>query len=65
MSENVENNVNIVMSKIHEWLCTNRLSINLSKTNYMFFNKIKARSVPSIYINNHKIELTDNVKLVI
>ena len=53
--ENVENTVNIEMSKIHEWLCTNRLSINLSKTNYMAFDKIKARSIPSIYINNHKI----------
>ena len=32
-SENVEDTVNIEMSKIHELLCTNRLSINLSKTN--------------------------------
>ena len=61
--ENVEDTVNIEMSKIHEWLCTNKLSINLSQTNYMFFNKIKARSIPSIYINNHTIELTDNVSI--
>ena len=62
--ENVENTVNIEMSNIHEWLCTNRLSINLSKTDCMVFNKIKARSMPSIYINNHKTELTDNVEFL-
>ena len=43
--EIVENTVNLEMSKIHKWLCTNRLSINLSKTNYMVFNKL------SIYID--------------
>ena len=50
------------MSKIHEWLCTHRLSINLSKTSSIVFNKIKAMHVPSIYIENRKIELTDNAK---
>ena len=35
--ENVEDKVNIEMFKIHEWLCINKLSTNLSKTNYMFF----------------------------
>ena len=63
--ENVENTVDIEMSKIHEWLCTNRLTIHLSKTNYMFFNKIKARSILNIYINNHKTELTDNVTFLV
>ena len=31
--------MNTELNKVHEWLCTNKLSINLSKANYMIFSK--------------------------
>ena len=37
--EYIENTLNTKFNKVYEWLCTNKLSINLSKTNYMIFSK--------------------------
>ena len=60
--ENVQSTVNKELDKIHGWLCTNKLSINLTKTNFMVFSKSNKFVIPRIYIDNHLIELTDNVR---
>ena len=40
--------INSELPAIHEWLCSNRLTLNLSKTKYLFFNHDK-KLIP-IYI---------------
>ena len=50
-----ENIVNKELHLIYAWLYTNKLSINLSKINFMFFSKSKRPRIPRIYINNHQI----------
>ena len=39
--KNVVNIVNSELDRVCQWLCTNKLSINLSKTNFMFLTKLK------------------------
>ena len=52
--EYVENTLNTELTKVREWLCTNILFINLSKTNYMiFFSKTKTMVNLNISINNN------------
>ena len=63
-SETVENIVNKELHLIYVWLCTNKLSINLSKTNFMVFSKSKRPCIPRIHISNHQIELTDHVRFL-
>ena len=61
-SEYAKNIVNIELNKVHECLCTSKLSIDLSKTNYMIFSKTKMMVNLDISINNHLIVQNDSVK---
>ena len=45
--KNVQSTVNKEHDKIHRWLCTNKLSINLTKTKFMVFSK--SRYSTSLY----------------
>ena len=45
-------------------LTTNRLSINLSKTNLMFFGKVKSSRNYKFSINNHVISKTVSIKFL-
>ena len=38
----LENTVNNELVKVNQWLCINRLSINLYETNFVVFSKIKS-----------------------
>ena len=51
-TNNVDNVVNMELNSIHKWLCTNKFPINLSKTNFMVFNKRKGLFIPKIVIDN-------------
>ena len=62
--KNVENNVNSEWNKIFHCLCRNKLVINVSKTNFMVFNKANKPLIPNIYIDNHQIEITDFVRFI-
>ena len=62
--KNVQRTVNKELYKIHGWLCTNTLSINLTKTNFMVFSKSNKFVIPEVYINNHLVQLTDNVRFL-
>ena len=46
--------LNIELSKIHQWLSINKLSLNVQKTSYIVFNSHRSCSVPmeNIYIDN-------------
>ena len=60
--KNVRSTVNKDLDKIHGRLCTNKLSINLTKTNFTVFSKSNTFFILQIYIDNHLIELNDNVR---
>ena len=51
-------NINDELNRIHDWLNTNKLSINTSKTKYMIFHYRQRRNIPnlSLKINNVDIE---------
>ena len=46
--------LNIELSKIHQWLSINKLSLNVQKTSYIVFNSHRSCSVPmeNIYIDD-------------
>ena len=54
--------VNREMIKIQNWMFSNRLSINYSKTNYMLIHR-NAEHVPfELFINNNRIERVDCIE---
>lgn len=57
---NISVNVNIELSKIHEWLTVNKLSLNIDKTKFMIFhfpqNNLRNVEIPDISIKGIKIE---------
>ena len=44
------------LDKLNCWFAVNKLSLNLSKTNYMFFTKQNVPKNIEVFIHNHKIE---------
>ena len=57
--------INTELDKINKWIQVNKLSLNLSKTNYMLFkgNK-KVASLPNIIMNNVKISCINKSKFL-
>ena len=54
---NKSNEMNKELEKLHEWLCINRLSLNISKTNFVIFHPINKPKVPvTILINKEAID---------
>ena len=62
--DNVQSTVNKELDKIHSWLYTNKLSINLTKTNFIVFSKSNKFVIPRLYSYNHLVKLTDNVRFL-
>ena len=60
----LEKTMNKELEKLHEWLCLNRLSLNISKTNFVVFHaKGKPKhSVVTILINKQAIDEVNSVK---
>ena len=51
------------LKKIYEWLCIHRLSLNITKTNFVIFHAINKPKFPiTILINQHAIEEVKFVK---
>ena len=42
--------INLEMNRIHEWMVSNKLSINYSKTKYMLFHRRRNENLFSLYI---------------
>ena len=54
---NIEKIINIELKKFYEWLCINRLSLNISKTKFVVFHAPNQPKFPiTILINNKAID---------
>ena len=60
----LESIVNNELSKIYEWLCANRLSLNTNKTKYVLFHPVQKRiaNTISLHFNNKQITQTKSIK---
>ena len=57
--------INSELPAIHEWLCSNRLSLNLSKTKYLVFQprqKVNSNLHPPLKIADQYLEQSYNIK---
>ena len=53
-TDEIIQSINVELEKIHQWLCLNKLSLNVTKTQYIVFNVRRNCSPPSkhVYIDN-------------
>ena len=60
------NNINHNLSAVYNWFCSNKLSLNISKTNYMLFHHINKVicSDAQLYINNVSIKRVSSCKFL-
>ena len=59
----LEKVMNKEFKKVYKWLCINRLSLNITKTNFVIFHAINKPKFPiTILINKHAIEEVKFVK---
>ena len=59
----LEHKVNSQLQPIDKWLKKNKLTLNLSKTTYLLFNKQPHVPIsPKLFINQKKISKSDSVK---
>ena len=47
--------VNLEMKLVEEWICANKLSLNLNKTQCMLFSNSISGLPGNVYINNYKL----------
>ena len=61
---NLEYLINIELLEVYKWLCANKLSINIEKTNFVIFRSSQKRVnyVPKLYINNMRLKQEDSIK---
>ena len=59
-SVNLNENINIHLEKINDWLKLNKLTVNVSKPKYMIFHKRKDVPQLDLLLDNIKIELVRN-----
>ena len=57
LKSNINDKINIEINLINEWLCSNKLSLNINKSKYMIFHQPNKKfKEPQITINNIQIE---------
>ena len=61
---NLINDVNIQLEKIDKWLCTNRLSLNISKTTYMIMSNRITHVNSDIIIRNNIVSRSSSAKFL-
>ena len=60
-----ENTINNEINNIYKWLCSNKLSLNVSKTKYMYFHTSNRTVIyPNLNINNSTIDRVTNFKFL-
>ena len=62
----LENIMNFELKKLYEWLCINRLSLNISKTKFVIFHAPNKPKYPiTILINNKAIDEVKYIKCLV
>ena len=56
--------VNNELGLVEEWICANKLSLNINKTQCMLFSNSISELPGSVYINNTVISLVDSLKFL-
>ena len=61
--------MNAELSRLNDWFCANKLSLNIDKTKYVLFHKAKSRDnlplvLPDLRINNAKIKEENSLKFL-
>ena len=57
--------MNCELQKLYEWMCVNKLSLNIKKTKFMLFTPKKSLKVEqNVFINGHIIEKVENFKFL-
>ena len=56
--------INIELTKVNNWLCSNKLKINSEKTKYIVFSYRNAPNIPSLKIGSNYIHQTDHSKFL-
>ena len=60
-----ENTINNEINKVYDWLCSNKLSLNVSKTKYMCFHTSnKTVTYPKLKINSVTIDRVNDFKFL-
>ena len=60
-----ENTINNEINKVYDWLCSNKLSLNVSKTKYICFHTSnKTVTYPKLKINNVTIDRVNDFKFL-
>jgi exonuclease III len=59
-------NLNENISIIYKWLCLNKLSLNIDKTNYIVFHSSRKKlpHTPIVLLNNNEIKQVDHTKFL-
>ena len=62
--DSLELSVNAELKKVHTWLCANKLSLNIDKTNFVIFHPSQKKITKSIClrINKKSINQKDSIK---
>ena len=52
--------VNTELSRIHQWICCNKLSLNVLKTHGMLFSNSISRLPSNVFLNNTSVDIVDS-----
>ena len=64
--KSLEKTMNLELKKLYEWLCINRLSLNISKTKFVVFHAPNKLNFPiTILINNKAIDEVKSIKYLV
>ena len=60
----LESNLNNELSKVHSWLCANKLSLNINKSNFVLFHPIQRKLPKSVtlFINNQSLTEENSIR---
>ena len=58
----LEEEVNSELDKVYNWMCSNRLTLNISKSKYMIISNKRKKEPLSININDTELEQCDSYK---
>ena len=62
--ETLINTVNTELRSIHEWICCNKLSLNVVKTQCMLFSNSILTLPRNVILNDTSIDLVDSTKFL-